>query len=82
MTQPNTPDPARGRFFAISGLRLTAAMIIAVGFIILFSPMVDFEAGTRKLIGFGLVIIGLFEMLVVIPFLIRRWRTQPKGRRP
>ena len=82
MTQPNTPDPARGRFFAISGLRLTAAMIIAVGFIILFSPMVDFEAGTRKLIGFGLVIIGLFEMLVVIPFLIRRWRTQPEGRRP
>jgi hypothetical protein len=82
MTPPNAPDPARARFFAISGLRLSAAMIIAVGFIVLFSPMVDFEAGMRKLIGFGLVTVGLFELLVVIPYLIRHWRTPPEGPRP
>lgn len=82
MTPDQQPDPAQARFFAISGLRLTAAMVIAAGIIILFSPLVDFEPDTRKWVGYGLVALGFFEMLVVIPMLVRRWRTPPEEPRP
>lgn len=79
MTPDQQPDPARLRFAVIAGLRLTSASIIVAGIVVLFSPMVTFDDGTRKIVGLGLVAIGLLEMLVVIPMFVRRWRTPPGG---
>jgi hypothetical protein len=70
------PDAAKARFFVITGLRGAAALMIVAGMIIGFGEREFIDPVIRLPVGLALIGVGLIDLLVVVPLLIRKWRSQ------
>jgi hypothetical protein len=69
------PDPARKKYVILMALRLAATLMIVAGVILAFGDRPFFEPETQKIVGFLLMAVGFFDLLVVIPMMLRRWKT-------
>lgn len=69
MTTPDESD-AKTRFFIISAVRLASAALIITGMLILTGKL-----ALPKPAGIGFMIFGILEMVLLPPFLIRKWKT-------
>ncbi|MEQ1726478.1 MAG: hypothetical protein ABL882_11195 [Sphingopyxis sp.] len=75
MTDPSVPDPARARFAVISAARIIAAILIAFGIVVAYGRLDWIDAAIALPLGIGMIAIGIIDMIVVIPMLVRRWRS-------
>ncbi|MEK6542715.1 MAG: hypothetical protein AABZ45_11435 [Pseudomonadota bacterium] len=73
--QQSQNDPARTRFLAISLLRLVATLLIVFGIVIAAGRIDWIDEGVALYVGIFMVGIGLFDMIVFVPMLTRRWRS-------
>lgn len=67
MTQPGD---AKTRFFVLSAVRLASVALIAAGMMI-----VSGKLAVPRPAGIAFLIFGLLELLLLPPFLVRKWRT-------
>lgn len=65
-------DPARARFIALAALRFGGVVIAFLGIAILVKRLVE----PAELIGFLLMAVGAFDVLVLPALLARRWRSK------
>ena len=65
----------RQRFIAITLIRVMAAVMIALGFIIAYGANDWLADGTRQIVGLALVAVGFIDLLLVVPLLAQRWRS-------
>lgn len=75
MIDPKATDPARSRFAALTLLRLCAIALIAFGAALAAGRVAWVDAGLAFPIGLVLVGVGLFDLIVFVPMLVRRWRS-------
>lgn len=68
-------DPARSRFFAITALRLSAALLISFGLVIAFGETGWTDPASGRVIGLAMAAVGAIDLLLFVPMLIRRWRS-------
>jgi Na+/phosphate symporter len=68
---------APARFAILTVVRLSAAAMIAGGILIAFGDNQWLGEDVRVPVGIGLILIGIVDMLLVVPMLARRWRSQP-----
>lgn len=64
-------DPAAARFFALVALRFGGVVIAFLGIAILVKRLIE----PAELIGFVLMAVGAFDVLVLPALLARRWRS-------
>lgn len=74
-------DPAQSRYFILMGLRILATVTIVAGLILAFGDRRWMQPETQVGLGYGLMLVGFFDLLVILPFAIRRWRTPDDGGR-
>jgi hypothetical protein len=80
MTDLTTPPPvdpekvARQRFFAIGLFRLSGALIVMFGFLILMQRFGWVQGGKAKAMGSIFVLVGLFQFIVVPRLLLALFR--------
>jgi len=67
------PDPARGRFLALSLVRLGGVAIGFLGISILAKRWIE----PAEVVGGLLVAVAIVDVVVVPMVLVRRWRTPP-----
>lgn len=86
MTDPVTPpetDPAvalrnaRQRHFAIGLFRLTGAVLVMFGFLILMQRFSWVQGDKAKAMGIIFVVVGLFQFIAVPRLLLALFRTRP-----
>lgn len=84
MPPPSSPPPpvdpekiARQRFFAIGLFRLSGAVIVMFGFLILMQRFGWVQGGKAKAMGAIFVIVGLFQFVVVPRLLLSIFRQRP-----
>lgn len=65
---------AKQRYFVISILRLSGAVMIAIGLAIYANGLWDMPKGA----GLIIVIIGIFDFIAVPVILSRRWKSPPE----
>lgn len=63
-------DDAKTRFFVLSAVRLASVALIVAGMLI-----VSGKLAVPRPAGFAFLIFGLLELLLLPPFLARKWRT-------
>jgi len=66
-------DPAKARYFAMTGARISGALFAVIGIVLLGRATMD----EQRWIGIAIVILGLFEMALLPRMLAKRWRTPP-----
>lgn len=69
------PDPARARFITLALLRVGAALMVGLGVVLAFGDHGWVEQPVATWVGIALIAAGFLEMLVVVPMLVRRWRS-------
>ena len=75
---PVDPDKvARQRFFALGLFRLSGAIVVMFGFLILMQRFGWVQGGKAKAMGAIFVIVGLFQFVVVPRLLLSLFRTPP-----
>lgn len=75
---PVDPDKAaRQRHFAIGLFRLSGALIVAFGFLVLMERFAWVQGGKAKALGVILVLVGLFQYIIVPRLLSALFRTPP-----
>lgn len=74
MTETN--DPAKARFIALSAMRVIAALLILAGVVMAFGNRVWIDSETDRIAGFILIAVGFFDLLVLMPMLVRRWKSK------
>lgn len=70
-----TADPAKSRYIALMALRIMATVMIVGGIILAFGERQWLEPETQRILGYGLMAVGFFDLLIVIPIVIRRWKS-------
>jgi hypothetical protein len=70
-----TRDPAQARYLALALMRVLAALMIVGGMVLAFGERTWFDAETDKIAGYALMALGFFDLLVLMPILIRRWKS-------
>lgn len=70
-----TADPAKSRYIALMALRIMATVMIVGGIILAFGERQWVEPETQRMLGYGLMAVGFFDLLIVIPMVIRRWKS-------
>ncbi len=70
-------DPARQRFFLLLGLRIGAMLMMLIGATLATGRSLLFGAASLP-VGIVLLVIGTLDLLIVIPLLMRRWRSPPQ----
>lgn len=70
MDNPVSDDVARNRWLVISALRLGGVVMVVIGILILRQIL-----GGSRVVGYGLLAIGLVDFMVVPLLLARRWRS-------
>lgn len=68
---------ARQRFYAIGLFRLSGALIVAVGFLVLLQRFSWVQGDKAKALGFILVLVGLYQYVLVPRKLASLFRTRP-----
>lgn len=74
MTAPDDSLAAR-RFAALQLARLSGAVLVLLGVVVLAGKAPAWLGGLPPAAGYGLAALGLFEFYAVPRFLARRWRT-------
>ena len=69
------PDPARARFMALTMLRFAAALLVSFGLVIALGNRDWLAPRTGLIVGMVMVAVGLFDLLILVPRLLRRWRS-------
>lgn len=67
---PGAPDPAKERFIMLQLIRLGGALLVLGGVLILSGTVTG-----PPLVGYGLLLFGLFEFFAMPIFLAKRWKT-------
>ncbi len=67
-------DPAKARFLMLQLMRLGGLLLVLGGILI----VADKISGPPFL-GYGLLVLGIFEFLFMPLMLARRWRTPPRS---
>jgi len=78
---PPPVDPekvARQRFFALGLFRLSGALIVAFGFLILMQRFSWVQGGKAKAMGAIFVLVGLFQFIIVPRLLLMLFRKPPQ----
>lgn len=70
MAEDPAPDPAMARFWMLQLMRLGGALLVLGGVLILGNKVPG-----PPLLGYGLLVFGLFEFFAMPALLARRWRT-------
>jgi hypothetical protein len=70
MQEPVSEDVARGRWLAISLVRIAGAAMVVVG-ILAVERVVELPA----FVGYVMIAIGLLDVFLVPRFLARKWRS-------
>ena len=65
---------ARNRYFALSLVRLSGAVLVLIGIVVTSGRVESLPA----IAGYGLIVAGLLDMLLFPRLLARRWRTPPR----
>lgn len=80
---PQEPDPvvamkiARQRHFAIGLFRLSGAIVVMFGFLILMQRFSWVQGDKAKAMGAIFVVVGLFQFIAVPRLLLALFRTRP-----
>lgn len=64
---------ARTRFFILSAIRLLSVALILAGLLIVAGKL-----PIPRPAGYGFMLFGLLELLLLPPFLARKWKSPPK----
>lgn len=78
---PDRPSPdakeqqAKARFFMLTMLRLTGAILVAFGILVMSGKITAIAPDSRSLIGGIVVLMGLIEALWIPIALARIWKT-------
>lgn len=76
---PQSDDAlAKKRFFALSSMRLTGAIFIIAGFVLIRGAWAIAGQPADRWIGAVAVIVGIFDFAIMPRILARRWRS-PKA---
>lgn len=67
--KPGT-DPAKGRYFTIQAVRLAGVVMVLLGILVLNGKL-----AWPELLGYFLVLNGLFDALFLPTMLAKRWKT-------
>jgi hypothetical protein len=70
-----TPEDrtARSRFFVIGAVRLAGAVTVALAVAIAYGRI----DGVPGEVGYGLLVLGVIELLVLPQMLVARWKSPP-----
>ena len=68
-------DPARNKYIMLMALRIAATAMIVAGIVLAFGDRKLFEPETQKIVGYLLMLVGFFDLLIIIPMMIRRWKS-------
>lgn len=71
----NATDPAKNRYIVLMALRIAATLMIVGGIILAFGDRAFLEPETQRIVGYMLMAVGFFDLLIVIPMMIRRWKS-------
>lgn len=71
------PDPARTRFAILSLLRLVAGLLVLAGIVIANGRIAAIPVDLAQPLGIALAVVGFADLLLVVPLLARRWRSEP-----
>ena len=71
----NATDPAKNRYIMLMALRVAATLMIVGGIVLAFGDRSFLEPETQRIVGYLLMAVGFFDLLVVIPMMIRRWKS-------
>lgn len=85
MTSPTpdrAPDPARQRFFMLMAVRFSSVLMVLAGMLISSNRFPSIEPPVAQYLGYALMALGFLELVVVVPMLHRRWRSNPADRQP
>lgn len=66
---------ARRRFFTIGAIRLGGAVTIALAVAIAFGRI----PAVPEVVGYGLLLIGVIEMILLPQILVKRWKSPPSA---
>jgi hypothetical protein len=69
------PQSDKGRFFTIAVARLIAAALVMAGMILAFGEREFLDPSISLPLGLILIGVGFVALFLVVPFLIRRWRS-------
>ena len=67
------PDPAKERFIMLQLMRLGGVLLVVGGVVILSGTI-----SGPPLLGYGLLLFGLFEFFALPTMLARRWKSPPE----
>jgi hypothetical protein len=69
------PSTDKARFFTITLLRIASVLMIAGGLILAFGEREFLDPAIGYPLGLFLIVNGFVDLFIVVPMLIRRWRT-------
>lgn len=75
MTSQQNDALAKKRYFAISAIRITGALLVFMGFALIGGGLVISGPPYDRWVGVLLVLLGAFDFAVMPKILARRWRT-------
>lgn len=68
-------DPARSRYMVLMAMRGIATLMIVAGVVLAFGDRQWLEPETQRMLGYGLLLVGFFDLLVAVPMMLRRWKS-------
>jgi drug/metabolite transporter (DMT)-like permease len=69
-TDPTPNDPAKARFMVIQSMRWIGLALVIFGLVI-----VNRKIDLPQIVGYGLVLVGLVDALIMPTVLSRRWKS-------
>lgn len=72
---PTAPDPAKARYLVLMVLRFTAALMVMFGVVLAFGDRDWVDPAIARPLGYVLIVTGVIDLTVVVPMLVRRWRS-------
>jgi hypothetical protein len=76
------PDPARNRFIILTAIRFLAAFLVMIGILLVFGRIEWISSDISAPLGYALIVVGIADLLLVVPMLARRWRSDGSRREP
>lgn len=78
----NSPDRARNRFIALTAMRFIAAILVMVGILLVYDRVGWVDPAISGPLGYALIAVGIADLLLIVPMLARRWRSEGSERKP
>jgi hypothetical protein len=78
----NSPDPARSRFLILTVMRFAAAILVMLGILLAYDRVSWVDPAISAPLGYVLIAVGIADLLLVVPMLARRWRSEGSEPKP